>query len=54
MYQGQPNPGSPAAQARGCTCNPHDNNGGRFAPMGDEWHVNPTCPVHDAFPDPSR
>lgn len=49
-----PNPGSAAAKQLGCTCNPFDNNHGRFPPMGDEWHVAIDCPIHEAEPEPQR
>lgn len=47
-----PNPGSAAAHAIGCTCPTFDNNHGRFAPMGDEWHVAINCPLHDPEVEP--
>lgn len=43
-----PNPGSPEAVARGCTCPVIDNHHGRGVPASDGpwfWHT-VGCPVH--------
>lgn len=43
-----PNPGSEAALAMGCTCNPRDNNRGKYAPYPpDGWWKDKGCPVHE-------
>lgn len=47
-----PNPGSAQAKSLGCRCSSHDNNNGRFPPMGDEWHIAVDCPIHDSNPEP--
>lgn len=49
-----PNPGSPEAKTLGCRCSSHDNNHGRFPPMGLEWHIAFDCPIHDDQPEPGR
>jgi len=41
-----PNPGSPEAIKKGCTCPVMDNNGGRgLGDMGFFW-INSSCPLH--------
>lgn len=44
-----PNPGSPDAVARGCTCSVEDNRRGAGAadPRVEFW-VDPDCPLHGA------
>ena len=42
-----PNPGSPEAQALGCTCPILDNNYGAGSGWGpDKWWITEGCPVH--------
>lgn len=48
-----PKPGSDEAIKEGCICNPFDNNHGRFPPMGEEWHIDPLCPIHPFDAEPS-
>jgi hypothetical protein len=44
----RPNPGSPEAVRRGCTCPVIDNHHGEGIPrhMGRDWWVDHKCPLH--------
>lgn len=51
--QTTPNPGSPAAIKRGCTCDVEKNRGGAGQPINFEDNVRFTialyCPIHSDF-----
>lgn len=47
MSEPTPNPGSPEAQGRGCTCPVMDNAHGKgWMRSGDLFVINCTCPLH--------
>lgn len=47
--QPRTNPGSPEAHARGCTCDADLNNDGAFPPAGNDWWLDPQCPLHRSW-----
>lgn len=48
----RPNPGSPEAVQRGCTCPVIDNAHGKgVMGFGREWWITDGCPIHAPTPD---
>lgn len=51
-----PNPGSPAAVLRGCTCSTERNLAGDGEPINEgknhRWYIAANCPMHSDFYQP--